>query len=325
MGEVERCAECGFDSDQWDERDTLRTIASGGLRWRWTIEGLDDADLQRRVDGQTWSIAEYTQHIREVAWMMRFLVDVASTKPGSDLGSGVEAAPAGAHRIVDIGTELDRLDEELFALYDDAAKLAPDAWTASVVVGGADREVGWALRHLVHDLSHHLMDIGRIRHRLGHGTPRAVGSLVQVSVSQGGVPKQPILAAEIGWRGVDGDRQAARQHHGRPWQALCLWSAEVIDALRAEGHTVHAGAAGENLTVTGVDWSTIRPGTRLRVGTVLCEVSSYSPPCTKNGQWFADGDSRRIDHELHPGWSRVYATVLEPGRVAPGDPVVVEP
>ena len=33
----------------------------------------------------------------------------------------------------------------------------------------------------------------------------------------------------------------------------------------------------------------------------------------------------RGDHDRHPGWSRLYATVLSPGEVAVGDEVVVEP
>ena len=35
--------------------------------------------------------------------------------------------------------------------------------------------------------------------------------------------------------GIVGDRQGNRQHHGRPWQALCLFSIYVIDDLAACG------------------------------------------------------------------------------------------
>ena len=64
------------------------------------------------------------------------------------------------------------------------------------------------------------------------------------------------------------------------------------------------GTAGENVLVAGVDWATLRPGVRLRVGTVLAEVSGWALPCKKNAQWFVDGDFRRIDPDLRPGWSR---------------------
>ena len=65
---------------------------------------------------------------------------------------------------------------------------------------------------------------------------RAEGTVVQLSVSPGGLPKLPIDSAEVTWKGMAGDRQATRLHHGRPWQALCIWSAEVIDDFHAAGH-----------------------------------------------------------------------------------------
>ncbi len=124
---------------------------------------------------------------------------------------------------------------------------------------------------------------------------------------------------------MDGDRQAARQHHGRVWQALCLWSADVIDGLRAEGHPIAPGNAGENVCISGIDWSTLRPGVRIELGDVLAEVSAYADPCTKNAGWFVDGDYGRMGHDRQPGVSRVYASVLRDGVIRPGDTVTVEP
>jgi MOSC domain-containing protein YiiM len=322
---LELCEGCGFDSRRWDERDTVNTIRSLGVRWAGTIEGMDPGLLQVRPDPDTWSIAEYTRHAREALWSMRFVLDVAADDPGSDLGDLPTDDGPGPHRTVDVDVELARLDEEASALFQRAVRLDPAQWELFALVDGEPMAIGWVLRHAVHDVSHHLQDVGRIRVRLGAGAPPVVGRLDRINRSDGGVPKRPVPRAEVTWRGVDGDRQAARQHHGRPWQALCLWSSEVIDALRAEGHPIDAGAAGENLTVSGIEWPTIRPGTRLRVGDVLCEVSAYAEPCSKNGRWFSDGDSGRIEHGRHPGWSRVYASVLEPGAVGAGDAVVVEP
>jgi MOSC domain-containing protein YiiM len=154
--------------------------------------------------------------------------------------------------------------------------------------------------------------------------PTATGAVAQLNVSGGGVPKRPVASAEIGPRGLAGDTQRHRQHHGRPWQAVCLWSAEVIDAFAAAGHPISYGAAGENVTVRGLPWAAVLPGVRLRVGEALLEVTVFSLPCTHNAQWFADRDYRHMHHERGPV-SRVYAWVLEPGTVATGDPVVLEP
>lgn len=153
---------------------------------------------------------------------------------------------------------------------------------------------------------------------------RQEGTVAHLHASGGGLPKLPVARAEIGWGGVAGDVQATRKHHGRPWQALCLWSTEVIEALRAQGHPVGPGLAGENITVSGLDWAEVRPGVRLRVGTALCEVSAYALPCSKTASCFVGGDFSTMHHERGPV-SRVYATVLEPGAAVMGDPVVLEP
>jgi MOSC domain-containing protein YiiM len=67
------------------------------------------------------------------------------------------------------------------------------------------------------------------------------------------------------------------------------------------------------------------PGTIVRAGAALLEISSYAIPCAKNAGWFTDGDFDRLHHERSPGRSRIYAWVLAPGEVRPGDAVLVEP
>ena len=153
---------------------------------------------------------------------------------------------------------------------------------------------------------------------------RDEGVVTQLSVSPGGLPKNAVDAAEVTWKGMDGDRQATRVHHGRPWQALCIWSTEVIDDFKRAGHPLEPGRAGENITISGLPWADVRAGVRMRIGEVLCEVSSYALPCNTNTRWFIDGDFNVMHHERGPV-SRVYATVLEPGRIATGDFAVLEP
>jgi MOSC domain-containing protein YiiM len=177
----------------------------------------------------------------------------------------------------------------------------------------------------VHTAWHLLTDAGRLRHALGAGATRQTGEVVQVSVSPGGVPKLPVASAFVTARGVTGDKQANRVHHGRPWQAVCLWSAEVVDALAADGHPLGYGSAGENLTLRGVAWRTLRPGVRLQVGEAVLETTPYCIPCTKIAHLFSDGRFRRIAHEVAPGTSRIYARVVVDGLVRTGDAVVVEP
>lgn len=146
----------------------------------------------------------------------------------------------------------------------------------------------------------------------------------QVSLSDGGVPKHAVSSAQVTIEGLTGDRQRNRKYHGGPARAVCLFSLEVIEALRAEGHSIGPGSAGENLTVTGLDWSRLKPGDHLSIGDhVQLEIMSYTAPCRLNGQWFKDGKYERIAEETHPGWSRLYARVLREGTVRTGDRVVV--
>lgn len=159
----------------------------------------------------------------------------------------------------------------------------------------------------------------------GHHPPARRGIVAHLHRGEGGVPKLPIDAAYVDWKGVDGDVQKTREHHGRPFQALCLWSTEVIDSLRHDGHPIFPGAAGENLTLSGLPWNDVRPGTRLRIGEVECEIWAYAVPCRQNARWFADGDFERIHHERSPGMSRVYATVTRRGDIRVGSEVVLEP
>ncbi len=149
--------------------------------------------------------------------------------------------------------------------------------------------------------------------------------LHQISVSNGGVPKLAVPRARVTKDGVEGDRQRNREVHGGPDRAVCVYSLEVIGALRLEGHSIAAGSAGENFTIAGLDWKYIKPGTRLSVGDdVKLEVLNYTAPCKHNACWFKDEDYSRISQKKHPGWSRVYARVLAEGVVKQGDPVMIE-
>jgi MOSC domain-containing protein YiiM len=323
---VERCDECRFDASRWTDQDVLTSLGVLGPLWDGYLEGAEGRVLHTRPNPEQWSIAEYTDHLAETLWAMRFLVEVARQTPGRDLGE-VHGRPFDPEpAAVDLVAARVRLVEEASQLVAALTEVAVQDWPAATV-GFSDQvvDLGWIGRHGLHDAVHHLHDVGRIRVVLGDGVPHQQGQVTHLAVSGGGVPKRAVGEFEVGWSGAEGDVQGDRRHHGRPFQALCLWSEEVLAALRAEGHPIEAGLAGENITVTGVDWSGLRPGAQIRVGTVEGEISSHATPCAKNADWFADRQFRRIDHDDHPGWSRLYATVLRPGHIQLGDAVEIEP
>ena len=153
---------------------------------------------------------------------------------------------------------------------------------------------------------------------------RTEGRILQINVSNGGVPKLPIQEVEVGERGILTDRQADRMHHGHPGQALCLFAIEQIQELQAEGHPIAAGLTGENITTQGIDLPHVLRGARLALGeSVVISLTEFATPCTKNAQWFLDGDFDRMNDNLHPESSRLYATVLSGGKLRVGDTIRV--
>lgn len=147
------------------------------------------------------------------------------------------------------------------------------------------------------------------------------GRLESINASRGGVPKRGMFEALITESGVDGDRQGDRRFHGGPDRAIVLFSLDVIRALQREGHSIAAGTAGENLTVSGLDWRSIVPGSELQIGTVRLRIPNYTSPCAKIGFSFLDDDSTRISQTRYPGCSRLNARIVSGGLITVGDPV----
>ena len=149
-----------------------------------------------------------------------------------------------------------------------------------------------------------------------------LGRIVQLSVSNGGVPKRAVDTVRLTALGLDGDAHRDLEHHGGPERAVCLFAQEAIRELQVEGHPVAPGALGENVTIEGLDWSAVQPGARLRLGDeVLLEITRYATPCFNIRPAFRDGDYSRVSQKRHPDGSRVYARVVTTGTLRCGDPV----
>lgn len=148
---------------------------------------------------------------------------------------------------------------------------------------------------------------------------RSPAEIVQLNVSAGGVPKLPIGRVMVDELGIVGDKHRDLKHHGGPERALCLYASEILEALRAEGHPIVAGGAGENITTRGLDWSRLARGRQLLLGEVIAEFTDWATPCANIAGCFEGGLFKRTSHKLQPGWSRAYARVLRGGVIAVGD------
>lgn len=132
---------------------------------------------------------------------------------------------------------------------------------------------------------------------------------------EGGVHAGPL--------GLDGDEQADTENHGGRDKAVYVYAREDLDLWESRlGRALPNGSFGENLTTAGLDLLAVLVGERWRVGPVLLEAALPRTPCgvfqgrLQERQWV-----RRFTEEGRTG---VYMRVLEPGHIAPGDPVTIE-
>ncbi len=157
------------------------------------------------------------------------------------------------------------------------------------------------------------------------------GTVLQVSIARGGLPKRAIREGNIGPLGIAGDGQNHPQIHGGPRQAILIISSEAIADLTAQGYPLYPGALGENITTAGMDRKQWRAGQRWRIGTAIVELTKLRAPCDQLSvygpgiqQAVYDLQARAGDPSS-PHWAigGFYASVVQPGVVRPGDPVLL--
>jgi MOSC domain-containing protein YiiM len=151
------------------------------------------------------------------------------------------------------------------------------------------------------------------------------GTVVQINVSRGGIPKVAIPSARFTETGISGDAWRFPFHGGRR-KAVLLVTGEGIDEVVARGFPLFPGALGENLTTVGIDRRGMRPGQRFRVGEAVIALTTIRTPCATldvygPGIQAAIYDARvQAGDAASPRWalSGFYAAVLEPGVVHAG-------
>ncbi|MBI5085643.1 MAG: MOSC domain-containing protein [Acidobacteria bacterium] len=154
------------------------------------------------------------------------------------------------------------------------------------------------------------------------------GTVMQVSVSKGGLPKFAVAEAWAGPLGLEGDVQAHTAIHGGPRKALLLVSDEDLEWLRGQGFPVRAGSLGENLTVRGIDFRQVREGMRFRAGGAAIELTTRRQPCLQLDPYNAGAEARIqaavYEKDGQPGsdkWARAgfYAAVVKTGLIRVDD------
>ena len=159
-----------------------------------------------------------------------------------------------------------------------------------------------------------------------------IGTVVQINVSRGGLPKRPVTEAVLTPLGLEGDAQAHPEIHGGPLQAVLLITAEVVDELTMRGYPIYYGAMGENLTTRGLDRRLLRVGQRFRVGSALIELTKVRGPCLQLDIYDPAIKPEVYDSQVKAGdtssprWamSGFYAAVIHTGVIHANDIITLE-
>lgn len=157
------------------------------------------------------------------------------------------------------------------------------------------------------------------------------GSVLQVNISRGGLPKLRIPVGVVGPLGIQGDHHDHPRFHGGPLKALLLICSEAIEALIAQGYPLFPGAMGENVTICGIDRRQMRGGQRYRLGEVVVELTTVRVPCNSLDVYGPAIKQAIYDRRVKAGdpgsplWamSGFYASVARGGIIRTGDPIAL--
>ncbi len=137
-----------------------------------------------------------------------------------------------------------------------------------------------------------------------------------------GLPKQPVPSVEVTANGVVGDfnRYRTETKGGSPDMAVLIMPLETLNEIQADGWPVEPGHIGENVTTAGIGYADLSPGTRVRIGEAIVEITEACQPCTNLGLLPYVGRERATEFIRamlgRRGW---YARVIRPGPVNTGD------
>jgi MOSC domain-containing protein YiiM len=153
------------------------------------------------------------------------------------------------------------------------------------------------------------------------------GTILQINVSPGGMPKRAIAEGRLTMAGFQGDSWAHPQFHGGRDKAVLLIANEAVEALRAKGYPVYPGALGENLTTVGLDPARWRVGQQFVAGEAVVELTEIRTPCNSLNVYGPAIKKEIYDRAVKlgdassPKWalSGFYARVVREGLVFPGN------
>lgn len=141
-----------------------------------------------------------------------------------------------------------------------------------------------------------------------------MGKVIAVCTSEvRGTQKKNIHTATFvkDW-GIEGDAHAGNWH-----RQVSLLSYETIQEFNRQGAGVTDGAFGENLVVSGYDFTKMEVGTKFRCGDVELEMTQIGKECHNGCEIF-----QKMGKCIMPT-NGVFARVLQGGMISEGDELEV--
>ena len=123
-----------------------------------------------------------------------------------------------------------------------------------------------------------------------------MGKVIAVCISEKkGTQKTSVHEAQFikDW-GIEGDAHAGKWH-----RQVSLLSAEKIQAFKDRGADIHDGAFGENLVISGFDFSSLPVGTVFQCNDVILRMTQIGKECPEKGSFVKSLMAARSGKEIH--------------------------
>ncbi len=143
------------------------------------------------------------------------------------------------------------------------------------------------------------------------------GKIEAIAISRRkGIRKRPVMSAMVlRNHGLKGDAHAGVWH-----RQVSFLAREAIDRAKLRGLNVGFGDFAENIATSGVDWPSLSPGTRVRLGKeVVVEITQIGKECHARCAIYRVAGGCIMPRE------GVFAKVLMGGRIQCGDEVIILP
>ncbi|GAA5160302.1 DinB family protein [Ornithinimicrobium tianjinense] len=155
---TEGCDECGFVAG-YDVRTTGERLRATVPLWR---ERLSGEDVRERPEPSTWSPLEYGAHCRDVLTVMRGRLELMLAEDGARFASWDQDAAAvdEAYWQQDPEQVADEYAEEAALTAEAFDAVGGEQWDRRGSRAGTAFTVATLAVYLLHDLEHHLVDVG---------------------------------------------------------------------------------------------------------------------------------------------------------------------